>query len=257
MAAGEAMRQTGGFHGDKMCRWPDGFWWRRHLYCAFRASTMRTRQTLLADLIARPPADRAIGDQPLRRGDDDLRRHVRADLPRHPRRPRLGRLLDVRRSRTRWACGRTSGARCCGTSSRSDLRHGLAAVLVRRPDPRPGHHARPRQDRRAGSGSTAFFALGWRGSTRHWQHYERAYLILAGLATPLVLSVHSIVSMDFAVVAAARLAHHDLPALLRRRRHLLRLRHGGDADGDHAARRSASSRSSPCSTSTTWRRSCS
>jgi molybdopterin-containing oxidoreductase family membrane subunit len=42
------------------------------------------------------------------------------------------------------------------------------------------------------------FALGWRGSTRHWQHYERAYLILAALATPLVLSVHSIVSMDFA-----------------------------------------------------------
>ncbi len=44
-----------------------------------------------------------------------------------------------------------------------------------------------------------FFALGWRGSNRHWQHYEIAYLTLAGLATPLVLSVHSIVSMDFAV----------------------------------------------------------
>jgi molybdopterin-containing oxidoreductase family membrane subunit len=43
-----------------------------------------------------------------------------------------------------------------------------------------------------------FFALGWRGSNRHWQHYERAYLILAGLSTPLVLSVHSIVSFDFA-----------------------------------------------------------
>jgi molybdopterin-containing oxidoreductase family membrane subunit len=42
-------------------------------------------------------------------------------------------------------------------------------------------------------------ALGWRGSNRHWQHYEKAYLILAALATPLVLSVHSIVSMDFAV----------------------------------------------------------
>jgi len=42
-------------------------------------------------------------------------------------------------------------------------------------------------------------ALGWRGSQRHWRHYETAYLILAGLATPLVLSVHSIVSMDFAV----------------------------------------------------------
>jgi Ni/Fe-hydrogenase subunit HybB-like protein len=43
-----------------------------------------------------------------------------------------------------------------------------------------------------------FFALGWRGSNRHWQHYERAYLLLAALSTPLVLSVHSIVSFDFA-----------------------------------------------------------
>jgi Ni/Fe-hydrogenase subunit HybB-like protein len=44
-----------------------------------------------------------------------------------------------------------------------------------------------------------FFALGWRGSVRQWHHYETAYLILAALATPLVLSVHSVVSMDFAV----------------------------------------------------------
>ncbi len=43
------------------------------------------------------------------------------------------------------------------------------------------------------------FALGWRGSVRQWHHYESAYLVLAALATPLVLSVHSIVSMDFAV----------------------------------------------------------
>ena len=43
------------------------------------------------------------------------------------------------------------------------------------------------------------FALGWRGSNRHWQNYEVAYMILAGLATPLVLSVHTIVSFDFAV----------------------------------------------------------
>lgn len=42
------------------------------------------------------------------------------------------------------------------------------------------------------------FALGWRGSNRHWHRYERAYLILAALATPLVLSVHSVVSFDFA-----------------------------------------------------------
>jgi Ni/Fe-hydrogenase subunit HybB-like protein len=43
-----------------------------------------------------------------------------------------------------------------------------------------------------------FLALGWRGSHRHWQHYERAYLIFAGISTPLVLSVHSVVSFDFA-----------------------------------------------------------
>lgn len=43
-----------------------------------------------------------------------------------------------------------------------------------------------------------FLALGWRGSTRHWRHYEVAYLMLAGLSTPLVLSVHSVVSFDFA-----------------------------------------------------------
>ncbi len=43
-----------------------------------------------------------------------------------------------------------------------------------------------------------FFSLGWRGSARHWRHYEQAYLILAGISTPLVLSVHSVVSFDFA-----------------------------------------------------------
>ena len=44
-----------------------------------------------------------------------------------------------------------------------------------------------------------FLSLGWRGANRHWQNYERAYMLLAGLATPLVLSVHTIVSFDFAV----------------------------------------------------------
>lgn len=42
-------------------------------------------------------------------------------------------------------------------------------------------------------------AMGWRGSARHWMRYEQAYLLLAALATPLVVSVHSIVSFDFAV----------------------------------------------------------
>ncbi|MSR63131.1 MAG: hydrogenase [Planctomycetes bacterium] len=42
-------------------------------------------------------------------------------------------------------------------------------------------------------------AMGWRGAARHWERYETAYLLLAGLATPLVISVHTVVSLDFAV----------------------------------------------------------
>lgn len=42
-------------------------------------------------------------------------------------------------------------------------------------------------------------SLGWRGTARNWNHYEMVYMLLAGLSTPLVLSVHSIVSFDFAV----------------------------------------------------------
>jgi molybdopterin-containing oxidoreductase family membrane subunit len=42
-------------------------------------------------------------------------------------------------------------------------------------------------------------AMGWRGAARHWATYETAYLLLAGLATPLVVSVHTVVSFDFAV----------------------------------------------------------
>jgi molybdopterin-containing oxidoreductase family membrane subunit len=47
-------------------------------------------------------------------------------------------------------------------------------------------------------GLLAFFSLGWNGSHRTWRRYEVVYLLLAGLATPLVVSVHSIVSSDFA-----------------------------------------------------------
>jgi molybdopterin-containing oxidoreductase family membrane subunit len=57
------------------------------------------------------------------------------------------------------------------------------------------------RDRATGKVQKAVFgalSLGWRGAARHWTHYEKAYMILAGLATPLVLSVHSIVSFDFA-----------------------------------------------------------
>ena len=46
---------------------------------------------------------------------------------------------------------------------------------------------------------SSIFAFGWRGSARHWQHYRIGYLLMAGLGTPLVVSVHTIVSFDFAI----------------------------------------------------------
>jgi len=58
---------------------------------------------------------------------------------------------------------------------------------------------RDRCKNRFGQIAYGLFSLGWTGSSRHWHRYEKAYLLLAALATPLVLSVHSVVSFDFAV----------------------------------------------------------
>ena len=58
---------------------------------------------------------------------------------------------------------------------------------------------RDRTDNKALKIVYGMLSLGWRGSARHWHRYETAYLLLAGLATPLVLSVHTVVSFDFAI----------------------------------------------------------
>src|ERR1700730_12975417 len=58
---------------------------------------------------------------------------------------------------------------------------------------------RDRTDKRGLKIIYGILAMGWRGSARHWARYETAYLLLAGLATPLVLSVHTVVSFDFAI----------------------------------------------------------
>ncbi len=58
---------------------------------------------------------------------------------------------------------------------------------------------RDRAKRRVAQVVYGILAMGWRGSASHWKRYETAYLLLAGLATPLVVSVHSVVSFDFAV----------------------------------------------------------
>jgi molybdopterin-containing oxidoreductase family membrane subunit len=58
---------------------------------------------------------------------------------------------------------------------------------------------RDRAPRRLSRWFYGVLALGWRGSAYHWRRHESAYLIMAGLATPLVVSVHTVVSFDFAV----------------------------------------------------------
>jgi molybdopterin-containing oxidoreductase family membrane subunit len=58
---------------------------------------------------------------------------------------------------------------------------------------------RDRSQTRMGRIGYGLLALGWRNSARHWSRYEMAYLLLGGLATPLVVSVHSVVSSDFAM----------------------------------------------------------
>ena len=58
---------------------------------------------------------------------------------------------------------------------------------------------RDRTSSKWGARIYGFLAMGWRGSAQHWHRYQTAYLLLAGLATPLVVSVHTVVSFDFAV----------------------------------------------------------
>jgi Ni/Fe-hydrogenase subunit HybB-like protein len=58
---------------------------------------------------------------------------------------------------------------------------------------------RDRSTRKLGQILYGILAMGWRSSARHWQRFEIAYLLLGGLATPLVISVHSVVSSDFAI----------------------------------------------------------
>jgi len=58
---------------------------------------------------------------------------------------------------------------------------------------------RDRSQSKVGRVVYGILAMGWRGSAVHWHRYETAYLLLAGLATPLVVSVHTVVSFDFAI----------------------------------------------------------
>jgi len=78
-------------------------------------------------------------------------------------------------------------------------------------------------------------AMGWPGSAKHWARYQKAYLLLAGLSTPLVVSVHSVVSFDFAISIVPGWHTTIFPALLCCGRIYSGVRHGAHAR--HSVRR--------------------
>ncbi len=105
----------------------------------------------------------------------------------------------------------------------------VAAILVRG----TGAGISPRcgiapEDTGPGEIVYGMFAMGWRGSAIHWKRYETASMLLAGLATPLVVSVHTVVSFDFAVGIVPGWHSTICSAVLRRGRDLLRIRDGDD-----------------------------
>ena len=72
----------------------------------------------------------------------------------------------------------------------------------------------------------SLLSFGWSGRAKDWQRFEEVSLVLAGLATPLVLSVHTIVSFDFATSVIPGWAYHYFPTLFCSRSHLFRLCYG-------------------------------
>ena len=201
-------------------------------------------------------ADVAQLDQPVRRGDDAVRRGLRRHVPAAAHGPSVAGLLDVPVSQQRWACGRSSAVRWCGTCSRfrrtRRFRRCSGLWDWFRTLPPCAKRRRIRWARKV----YGVLSLGWRGSARHWTRYEALYILLAGISTPLVLSVHTVVSFDFAVAIMPGMAHHNLPAVLCGGRDLLRICHGaGAGDSDPQVLRTGR-HDHRCATCRTRRRSC-
>ena len=103
-----------------------------------------------------------------------------------------------------------------------------------------------RQDRSGSRSIYGMLAMGWRGSARHWHRYETAYLLLAGLSTPLVLSVHTVVSLRLRRRRMIPGWHATIfPPYFVAGADLRRLRDGADARHPAARSSTASRTSSP------------
>ena len=138
-------------------------------------------------------------DQPLRRSDDDLCRDVRGNVPAAAHGAAVAFLLPDAVPEPDVAVAAVPQPAGVGRIRGIDVLHSFAAVLVRGVDSGPCDAARSRAERSAKKIIYGMLAMGWRGSAVHWSRYEFASLLLAGLATPLVVSVHTVVSFDFAI----------------------------------------------------------
>ena len=96
--------------------------------------------------------------------------------------------------------------RVCGL----DLFHGILSFLVYGSDPRLGDYPRSLQKLFFSKFFYGLFSLGWTGSNRHWRNYEKAYLLLAGLSTPLVLSSAQYRFFRLCRVSGAWMAYHHI-----------------------------------------------
>ena len=155
--------------------------------------------TLISAILSSSSAEVAHGHRPLRRGHDGLRGDLRAPVPLDPHGPPLaGLLLASAPAQRQRDLGELPLAPALGRLRRVHLRAGVGDVLVHGIAARPGR-GRDRAKNKIRKLAYGLLSLGWQGSNRAWSHYEKAYLLFAGLSTPLVLSVHSVVSFDFAV----------------------------------------------------------
>ena len=138
-------------------------------------------------------------DQSHRRSHDDLRPDVRGHVSAAAPGTALVLLLAAAISQHDAVVAAVPQRAGVGCFRGQHLLSGVVAVLVHGHDSGPGHAPRSGHDTARRRSIYGMLALGWRNSARHWQRFEATYLLLGGLATPLVVSVHSVVSSDFAM----------------------------------------------------------
>ena len=128
----------------------------------------------------------------VRGSDDDFRGHLCLGLPWDSRRSCVGSLLDAPTPEPNGHVAKLSKPAALGRLRGIDLFHRVLDFLVHRFDSNLAT-LRDRAKNKISYWAYGLFAIGWRGAASHWNNYERAYLLFAALATPLVLSVHSVV----------------------------------------------------------------